>query len=251
MCRSWVSFSPKGHCHITGRLAAWPFFYTCLFCAQEVGPFRSLGTTSHQEVACILALLLNLSVLCAGGWPFSVPGDHVTLRGSRHPGLLYLSVLCAGGWPFSVPRNNVTPRGSWHPGPSFVSTCLLCVQVGPFWSLGTTSHHGLLASRPFFCTCLFCVQDGGPFSVPRDHVTTWCGWHPGPSCVPVFLERRRWALFGPWGPSHTMMRLASRPIFCTCLFCVQEVGPFRSLGTTSHPGSAGILALLLTLLLLA
>jgi hypothetical protein len=120
---------------------------------QEVGPFQSLGTTSCQGAADILALLL------------------------------YLSVLCAGGGPFSVPRDHVTPRDGWLPGPSFVP--VFCVRRrGPFRSLGPTSHHGAADILALLLYLSVLCAGGGPFSVPRDHVTPRDGWHLGPSFNP-------------------------------------------------------------------
>jgi hypothetical protein len=157
---------PQGQRHTMVQLASWPFFCTCLFCAQEAGPFQSSGTMSHHGAAGILALLLYLSVLCAGGWPFWVPRDNFTpQRAGILALLLYLSVLCAGGGPFPIPRNHVTPGGGWHP------VLLLYLSV-------------------------LCAG-GGSFSVPRDHVTPRGGWHSGPSFVPVCFVHRRLALFGP------------------------------------------------------
>jgi hypothetical protein len=132
-----------------GRLTSWFFFCTCLFCVQEVGLFQSSGIMSHHGVAGIPALLLYLSVLCSGGW---------TLFGSR---------------------DNITPWGSWHPGPSFVLVFYV-QEVGTFRSLGTLSHQeaaGILALLLYLS--VLCAG-GGPFSVPRDHVTPRDGWHPGP-----------------------------------------------------------------------
>jgi hypothetical protein len=95
------------------------FFYHCIY----------LLPLTATEYKCLLfsrdALLYATSSTCFVRRTLTCR-DNVTTQDGWHPVLLlYLSVLCARGWPFSVPRDIVTPRSGWHHVLSFLPVCFV------------------------------------------------------------------------------------------------------------------------------